>query len=107
MQCVGHLRAMCGSEIGAHWRLRCLFAAQLMLASVLYLAHASAISILFSAPNPAKMARTKASAKKSAGGKSPKAKASKKTTKTARKAGKGGKRRSRMANICFGNALQL
>merc|ERR1719291_1009416 len=33
------------------------------------------------------MARTKASAKKSAGGKSPKAKASKKTTKTARKPG--------------------
>ena len=54
-----------------------------------------------SATHPAKMARTKASAKKSAGGKSPKAKASKKTTKTARKAGKGGKRKFKPGTVAL------
>ena len=52
-------------------------------------------------PTAAKMARTKASAKKSAGGKSPKAKASKKTTKTARKAGKGGKRKFKPGTVAL------
>ena len=52
-------------------------------------------------PTAAEMARTKASAKKSAGGKSPKAKASKKTTKTARKAGKGGKRKFKPGTVAL------